>query len=323
MKRYRKWIIAFGFAVGISIISIISKGIGNYFYFALVLQPTLAPFYVLLIFVGINLQNRLFAKRKYFSYSLSLIVLINVSSFIANLISPFIGIDFEDISLSLHFIGTTFILLFSSFIKSVKESVERKIELREYEYEKTQAALQLLKRQLNPHFLFNTLNSIYGKATQQSPETADMILNLSDMLRYQLKMETTTEVTLQEEIDFLQHYIFFEKRRLPINLTINSHFEMDDPNMKVAPNMFTPLIENTFKHGVVAPEEATISIFFLQTGKTVSLQTTNNISMSKLKESGTGISNLKKRLEFLYPNRYELKLEKLNNLFYATLRIRL
>jgi len=295
----------------------------NYIYTAFIVQPVLAPYYLGLTFVGLRLRTDLFGKRKYFQYGVSMLVLITLSSITADYISPFVGADFQPISLPLHFFSIILILIFASFVQSAKESIDRKVEQQQYEYEKVQSSLQLLKRQLNPHFLFNTLHSIYLKATEQSQDVPDMILNLSDMLRYQLKMETTAEVTLQEDIEFLRHYIYFEKRRLPPNMKVEFACEISDSKLKIAPNMLTPVVENTFKHGVVVPLDSTITISITLKRRTLLLQTSNNISEFKVSDSGTGIANLRKRLAYFYPDKHELLLERKNDTCYATLRIRL
>jgi two-component system LytT family sensor kinase len=323
MKVRFTWMILFLLAFGIMALSFWYHVENNYIYTAFIVQPVLAPYYLGLTFVGLRLRTDLFGKRKYFQYGVSMLVLITLSSITADYISPFVGADFQPISLPLHFFSIILILIFASFVQSAKESIDRKVEQQQYEYEKVQSSLQLLKRQLNPHFLFNTLHSIYLKATEQSQDVPDMILNLSDMLRYQLKMETTAEVTLQEDIEFLRHYIYFEKRRLPPNMKVEFACEISDSKLKIAPNMLTPVVENTFKHGVVVPLDSTITISITLKRRTLLLQTSNNISEFKVSDSGTGIANLRKRLAYFYPDKHELLLERKNDTCYATLRIRL
>ena len=323
MKARYTWMILFLLAFGIMALSFWYHVENNYIYTAFIVQPVLAPYYLGLTFVGLRLRTDLFGKRKYFQYGVSMLVLITLSSITADYISPFVGADFQPISLPLHFFSIILILIFASFVQSAKESIDRKVEQQQYEYEKIQSSLQLLKRQLNPHFLFNTLHSIYVKATEQSQDVPDMILNLSDMLRYQLKMETTAEVTLQEDIEFLRHYIYFEKRRLPPNMKVEFTCEISDSKLKIAPNMLTPVVENTFKHGVVVPLDSTITISITLKRRTLLLQTSNSISEFKVSDSGTGIANLRKRLAYFYPDKHELLLEKKYDTCYATLRIRL
>lgn len=323
MKVRFTWMILFLLAFAIMALSFWYHAENNYIYTAFIVQPVLAPYYLGLTFVGLRLRTDFFGKRKYFLYGVSMLGLITLSSVTADYISPFVGADFQPISLPLHFFSITLILVFASFIQSAKESIDRKVEQQQYEYEKIQSSLQLLKRQLNPHFLFNTLHSIYVKATEQSQDVPDMILNLSDMLRYQLKMETTAEVTLQEDIEFLRHYIYFEKRRLPPNMKVEFTCEISDSKLKIAPNMLTPVVENTFKHGVVVPLDSTITISITLKRRTLLLQTSNSISEFKVSDSGTGIANLRKRLAYFYPDKHELLLEKKHDTCYATLRIRL
>jgi sensor histidine kinase YesM len=321
LKSIYKWMVLLAIGIVITVSVVLNNSKINYAFVTIAIQPLLAVFYLIVIAIGYWLGVTLFSTRKYLRYIVSLVLLVALGAATAEYLSPFEGPDFGPISIDLHVISLTFILLLAAYAQSVREFIGRKVEMQEYRYQKVQAELQLLKRQLNPHFLFNTLNSIYFKATQQSDEAADMILNLSDLLRYQLKMETTNEVTLQEEVDFLQHYIYFEKRKLPPKMTVAFNCQIDAPKLKVAPNMLMTLVENAFKHGVLAQDVGVISIELIQKKGSLLLQTFNPIGDLEIKRSGTGTENLKKRLDFLYPNRHKLTFDKKENTFHASLQI--
>ncbi|MCE2893905.1 MAG: sensor histidine kinase [Flammeovirgaceae bacterium] len=323
LKSTSKWLVLFAIASVITVSVILNNAKFNYAFITIAIQPLLATLYFIVVAIGHWLGITLFSKRKYLRYIVSLILLVALGAATAEYVSPFAGPDFGPISLNLHVISLTFILLLAAYAQSVREFIGRRVEMQEYRYQKAQAELQLLKRQLNPHFLFNTLNSIYFKATRQSNEAAEMILKLSDLLRYQLKMETTDEVTLQEEVDFLQHYIYFEKRRLPPNMTVAFSCQIDTPKLKVAPNMLMTLVENAFKHGVLAQHVGVIYIELIQKNGSLLVQTFNPIGDLEMKRNGTGIENLKKRLDFLYPNRHTLTFDKKENTFHASLQIEL
>ena len=324
MKRYWKWFVLFAFAVGFAFLDVFFMNEEGFIYVSLIGKLKLAPFYVLLAAASLHLRKRFFTNRQYPSYILSMLLLILAASLLAEYWSPYRAPDFvRDISLEAHVLGILFLMILAAYLQSVREFIGKRYELQEYRFQKMQAELQLLKRQLNPHFLFNTLNSIYSKATRQSQEVADMVLNLSDLLRHQLKTDTSDMVPLQDEAEFLQHYIFFEKRRLPHNMTVDFRVNIDMPAIPIAPNILITLVENAFKHGVVTQEAAVISINLNEEGRALTLQTINPIANAELKRSGTGIENLKKRLDFLYPNRFTLTLKKNVHTYEAILKIQL
>ncbi len=324
MKRHWKWVVLFAFAVGFALLDAFLMGEERFMYVSLIVKLKLAPFYVGLAAASLYLRERFFANRQYLSYILSMLLLILAASLLAEYWSPYRAPDFvRDVSFVAHVTGIAFLVILAAYLQSVREFIGRRYELQEYRFQKMQVELQLLKRQLNPHFLFNTLNSIYSKATRQSPEVADMVLNLSDLLRHQLKTDTSDMVPLQDEVEFLQHYIYFEKRRLPHNMEVNFRFNIDMPAILIAPNILITLVENAFKHGVVTQEAAVISINLIEEGRALTLQTINPIANAELKRSGTGIENLKKRLDFLYPNRYTLTFKKTFHTYEAILKIQL
>ncbi len=191
----------------------------------------------------------------------------------------------------------------------------------EIEKEKISAKLDALKAQINPHFLFNTLNNIYSLAVQQSTETASTIDKLSQLLDYLLYRCNGNNVSLDNEIQFLRNYLALGKMRFGDRLNIQFSHETDRP-YTISPLLLVPIIENMFKHGA---EQTTGPIVFRITLKAENNQLTliasNNFMSGENNDSGIGLSNLKQRLEILFPNRYLLKVTERNEIFEAKMQV--
>lgn len=190
-----------------------------------------------------------------------------------------------------------------------------------------EADLRNLRSQLNPHFLFNTLNNIYSLIAIDKNKAQDSVHRLSNMLRYVLYEDDRKFVPINKELEFTQNYIDLMSLRVGSNVKLNVVIENKGSTDLIASLMFVTLIENGFKHGIVNGEESFIDIKILvEKGKGVLCTVVNSISNRANKtliekNSGIGLSNLSKRLKLLYPGKYEFNTEKRNNEFLALLRI--
>lgn len=187
------------------------------------------------------------------------------------------------------------------------------------------AELNLLKSQISPHFLFNVLNSLYALSLSKSDKTPDVILQLSDILRYSLYEAQEREVPVPDEVAIIDTYIAIEKIRIPATTDISfDHSGIDDA--KVAPMLLLPLIENAFKHGVDSTvDHSYIHASLHKTGNTLvfTCENTFKASGSRSKVGGIGIQNIRKRLELLYPSRHQLEIEQQEGIYKVTLSIKL
>jgi two-component system, LytTR family, sensor kinase len=179
--------------------------------------------------------------------------------------------------------------------------------------EKLAAELDLLKSQVQPHFIFNTLNNIYMLSLKKSPQTSGMIYRLSALLSYMLYDSKREFIEVEKEVDYIKNYIDLEKirygERLDVQLTVFNNKQ----SLYVPPLLFLPLVENAFKHGVSnAVEDSWVHIDVSMKKKTLIFKIENSISDEKYAPNGfgngLGLDNLKRRLHILYPNRHELKL---------------
>lgn len=190
------------------------------------------------------------------------------------------------------------------------------------EKEKAQAELDLLKQQINPHFLFNTLNNLYALSLQQSDKTPGSILQLSELMRYVIYKGKEEKVKLRDELKYIEDFMELQQMRLRKPLEISFKKEIEDEQQEVVPLLLIVFVENAFKHGIEPAEEAAFLHLYLKaTGDQLFFSCENSFEKENEKERGIGLSNLQKRLELLYPGRHFLKTGIKNHTFKAELQI--
>ncbi len=189
--------------------------------------------------------------------------------------------------------------------------------------QKSQAELNLLKSQVQPHFLFNTLNNIYYEAYREAPRTAKLIERLSDIMRYFVDESPKDEVSISTEILFLENYIALEKIRIRHEIELN--FIKDcNAELRIPPMLLMTFVENIFKHGIdKSSSENQIEISLVQQDGFLLFQTKNRLydKTGTPETTGFGIKNLQKRLDFLYSNRFEMNIDCSNGFFTAFLKV--
>ncbi|MFD2245183.1 sensor histidine kinase [Pontibacter ruber] len=221
-----------------------------------------------------------------------------------------------------YVLGGLVTVFISSAIKVTGNYIRNERRNKELENQKLSAELNFLKSQVNPHFLFNTLNNIYSLAYKQSPETPDAIMKLSLLMRYMLYESNDTLVSLQKEVDHIQNFIDLQKLRLREQTSIRFNVEGELAGKQIAPMMLMTLVENAFKHGLVSKNEVGIILNLEVHDNYLLFSTINNTSSHKKREfGGIGLQNLKQRLNLLYPNRHELTFEEKEGTFYAALKL--
>ncbi len=197
-------------------------------------------------------------------------------------------------------------------IKLVQQQVvQNKIHL-ETLSEKTNAELQILKNQLQPHFLFNTLNNIYGMILEQEKEAGDAVLKLSEIISYMLYDGNHKTVALEKEIRMLENYIVLEKMRYGNQLDISFETRITTKGKLIAPLLLLPFVENAFKHGVSNnPSSSWIRIQLHLEDDTLFFSMENSLdsnSGKKYQKSGIGLANVRKRLALIYPDKHTLQI---------------
>lgn len=222
--------------------------------------------------------------------------------------------------------GLVLVYLASISLRFIQKWQDDEKRNREIEKEKITTELTFLKQQVNPHFLFNALNSIYSMTINTSDIASNTILKLSAILRYMLYETENRLVNLSDEINIIGDYIELQKIRLPQNVKVNYHVSGYAGSNQIAPLLLMPLIENAFKYGVDNVNNASIDIMISILDNEVELQIQNRIVQTKQdagSDSGIGIKNIRRRLELLYPGRYYFDTGQTNGTFTVTLRIKL
>lgn len=188
--------------------------------------------------------------------------------------------------------------------------------------EKAQAELSMLQAQINPHFFFNTLNNLYALTIKNSSKAPEVILKLSDMMRYTIYEGKKDWVTLQEEIDYLKNYIQLHEIRYKKQVDIQFNHQIDG-NTKVSPLLFIILLENAFKHGVeMLSENAYIHMNIKKEAGYIVFDIENNFGeIEKKEDKGIGLKNLKQRLNLLFSKNFEFSVHKSSGIYKATLKI--
>ena len=190
--------------------------------------------------------------------------------------------------------------------------------------EKLASEIRFLKHQINPHFLFNTLNNIYGLALKKSDETPDVILRLAKIMRYNIYESSNEWVTLDKEVQNIEDYIAIYKLRY-VNLVLHLDFLMEDKSVDIAPLILLQFVENAFKYGVYETyEQAYIRIFLHQKKDEIVFSVKNSICENReLFSTKIGLQNIEKQLQLLYPNRHTLEIKSSNKDFFICLKLKI
>jgi hypothetical protein len=190
--------------------------------------------------------------------------------------------------------------------------------------DKLQAELSYLKAQINPHFLFNTLNTIYSLAVEKSDNAPGAVVKLSDMMRYVLNEADKDYVPLDKEIKYISNYIELQKGRFGDTVKVDYTVNGNTTRKTIAPLVLIPFIENAYKHGINPEEESAIEVLIDIHPKAVQLYVSNKkvaVQQRLEEKSGLGIENTKSRLNLLYPGKYELNITDDGNKFTVLLNI--
>lgn len=209
-----------------------------------------------------------------------------------------------------HSLTVLFIVVFITMLRFVEEWFGMETRKKELENENLNSELRFLKEQINPHFLFNTLNSLYYLATINSPNTPGVIEKLSQMMRYMLYDSNRPKVPLNQEIQYMRSYIELEKMRIekevPIKLNISGSIE----EYHIVPLILNTFLENAFKHGLnnhTADGFISIEIVVEKGSLIFTVENSKPVNPDFKEKSGIGLQNVKRRLDLSYPEKYRLE----------------
>jgi two-component system sensor histidine kinase AlgZ len=227
----------------------------------------------------------------------------------------------------IHQISTNlFTVIFLGMIRFVMEWFEFEARKKNVENEQLTAELNFLKAQINPHFLFNTLNNLYYLAYTKSSNTAEVIAKLSQMMRYMIYDTNQEKVLLSKEIEYMENYISLERLRLNDQIPIQFKVSGEPKNYRIAPFIFITFLENAFKHGVSNSNPKAWVNVGVELDDSTCLFTVENSKTSTSKpeaeeKSGIGLQNVTRRLELSYPEQYELDVQNLPDRYMVKLKI--
>lgn len=272
-------------------------------------------------------------SRKYVACAISIISLILISGLLkyglASLFSDTIlvrgqknsQLSFRDYYIASVFTSTFFVFISTAFKFSVDWFVNEKVK-KSLEKEKLAAELAFLKSQINPHFLFNSLNNIYSLAYQRSEKTPEAILKLSEIMRYMLQESNEVKVDLGRELRYLDNYIELQKLRFKNDAHVQMTVKGEDQGKKIAPLILIAFVENAFKHGVASDPENPILISIKISADKLNFSVMNRKSAhNKDLTSGIGLNNVKRRLDLLYPDKYYLNITDKDVTYYSELSL--
>ena len=207
--------------------------------------------------------------------------------------------------------GLPFIIMILSVRVSIAyEWFKQHSDLAELEKEKTTTELTLLKPQINPHFFFNTLNNLYALSITKDEQTPEVVLQLSELMRYVIYRGKEEQVSLEEEIKYIEDYVQLQQIRLHKQLDFQFHKDLSGPLPQVAPLLFIVLVENAFKHGIEPAEEACFLRLHLSAQEEqVTFVCENSIEQEISSAGGIGLENLRRRLDLLYPDQHQLEIQ--------------
>ncbi len=230
-------------------------------------------------------------------------------------------IPFNEYFIGAVFTGIFFIFLSTAFKFAVDWFLNEKVR-KNLENEKLVAELAFLRSQVNPHFLFNSLNNIYSLAYQKSDKAPEAIMKLSEIMRYMLQESNEPKVKLAREIRYLENYIELQRLRFKGQAYINVDVSGDYNEQSIAPLILISFIENAFKHGVVSDPQHPIKINLEVDNHDLNFSIWNKKSLlNKDESSGIGLNNVKRRLDLLYSGKYILNIKDRDDTYHCTLSL--
>jgi len=303
---------------------------------SLLLPLTMAVTYFVVYFL---IQRYLLTKR-YFLFSLYSFYTLVISSYIIVLIiygclvfllsfnisiMPPMSKNFIFVLILVYLVVgiVSFISLLNQNFKTISRNKELQTKILETQLKLKEQELQYLKMQIHPHFLFNTLNTIYGFALKKSEHTPEIILMLSNLLDYILYQINKPKVSLKEEVLHIKEYIELEKIRFKDTLNVSFSTNEIDSTIEVAPMLLIPFIENAFKHGNLINGFLKIEAIVRVIENRLEFSIKNTVLNDNIKKenNGIGLDNIKKRLDLNYSNNYQLQIENANNWYTVNLVI--
>jgi len=334
MERLKKVFIQAVFWLTVFVISLAFSPEDDHSQNALVFELVCLLFYALAFYLNILYIFPKYYEKSKLKYVLASAVLLLLSFFIIHYINKLIFWHpvrrhhgdgwFEVFILFRHLLWIAFIYLIGT-VYSIQNMLNYQIiRNKKIMEEKLQTELQLLKAQINPHFLFNALNNIYSLTYMKSERAPESVLKLSEMLRYVLEDCTMEKVSVRKEIDYMQNLIGFYKMKSPGKHKIKFTSHIENMEIRIAPMLFIPFIENSFKYSRIEEDKTGyINIDLSESSGKVVFTIENSIFSARriISGSGKGIMNVQQRLEIIYPGKHLLTIDEKEGIYKVNLEI--
>lgn len=310
------WAATVGFHV-FTRVELIKRASFDQFALEIVIRNTLLA--LLIYFHWLILVPRYAQRKKIISYVLLLITSLTLYALLKNVHDVYLrGYVMGDESKKFLFFNTyynfsigLFYLAFHVAIQLSKEWYFQRELIRQMEMEKLSSELEYLKAQINPHFVFNSINTIYFQIDKQNIHARESLSAFSEMLRYQLYECNGKEIPIEKEMVYLRDYVSLQRMRKDENYTISFEVEENVKGFSISPLLFIPFVENAFKHISHHSHRNEIHINIARRDDTVELSVYNTKESKTIASAhpGIGLKNVKRRLELLYSNRHELVID--------------
>lgn len=275
-------------------------------------------------------------KERYIAYTLSLLIIGIIFGFlIYRYFQPLLDAIFPSYFFISYLTNNNLIIVIAIFMVSTtllklgedwfyfNSNQNKLLKLKSQQFE---TQLSMLRSQINPHFLFNSLNVIYALALEQHNDTTKAIVQLSDILRYIIYDSDTKRISLKEELSLLRNYIAFQDYRTNTPVATQVITDIENDNFHIYPMLLLPLLENSYKHGIISGEtKLPIKISIKQKDNHFEFNIDNANTDTKNaideKHSGVGLSNLKNNLNLVYPNQHDLTINETQDIFTVNLKL--
>ncbi len=285
----------------------------------------IVAFLVMPLMVAVYLHfwafDHLFLKRKYWQYGLALIFILGSAIGFQVWIeeaSPMV-----ETTPGQHFLNQTVLIALALGLRYLKRGTIGQLQLQRLKRENMEIELKALKAQLNPHFLFNTLNNIYAINQIDAEKGSEMILELSEVMRYHLQSSKLRSIKLADEIQLIESYVELEMLRLPESCKVELQIGEIKPEASIAPLLILPFVENAFKHGTHSQLSSFVKIS-IRTEEQLLIHIQNSVFPNKrVVRNQLGHENTLRRLELIYPDQHELEINAGSEVYEVKLAISL
>ncbi|HEU4551512.1 MAG TPA: histidine kinase [Chitinophaga sp.] len=289
-------------------------------------------FFALLIFTNRKLLlPRLLEKRRFGWYAGVLLLLIFLFTFLINNYNQFIhGVLLHDAPIGRSAgVWDTFVYalccnVIVSMLYITEQWSQQQEQVKNIQISQLQNELKYLRSQINPHFLFNGLNTVYGYIDKTNRGARDIMIQFTDLLRYNLYEADVEMIELEKEAKYLQNYVALQKARSNENMEVNLQISCENGSLKIAPLIFMAFVENAFKHASRDNNTGNyITIALKEEGGSLQFTCDNSFEEAAASAGGIGLTNTVRRLELLYKHRYQLDIQNKPPLYHVHLKLAL